>query len=142
MYNAEIDFLKNRKSDDHLIMDLRDLQEKLSQLRSTNSSDPYIFGLRDLQVKLDQLRSIKSDYTFFPGLRGLQEKLALLRSIKIDVEGQHAVTIDQAAYPPKNPIEPKRIKIVYLGAVVGLFSGIFLAFFVSFIQKQKEIHSA
>ncbi|SVE40451.1 uncharacterized protein METZ01_LOCUS493305, partial [marine metagenome] len=50
--------------------------------------------------------------------------------------------IDKAAFPPKNRIKPNRRYIVSLGAVVGLFSGILLVFFVSFIQKQKEIHSA
>jgi uncharacterized protein involved in exopolysaccharide biosynthesis len=32
--------------------------------------------------------------------------------------------------------------IVSLGTVVGLFLGIFLVFFVSFIQNQNEAHSA
>jgi len=71
----------------------------------------------------------------------LQEILALLSSIKIEVEGMHAVTVDQAAYPPKNRIKPNRRLIVSLGTVVGLFLGIFLVFFVSFVQKQKETHS-
>ena len=54
----------------------------------------------------------------------------------------HAVSIDQAAYPPKNQIKPNRSRlIVSLSTVVGLFLGIFLVFFVSFVQKQKEIHS-
>jgi len=65
----------------------------------------------------------------------------MLRSIKIEEEGQHAVTVDQAAYPPKYRIKPNRRLIVSLGTVVGLFLGIFLVFFVSFVQKQKEIHS-
>jgi LPS O-antigen subunit length determinant protein (WzzB/FepE family) len=76
------------------------------------------------------------------GLRDLQESLALLRSIKIPDEGLHAVSIDQAAYPPTNRIKPNRRLIVSLGTVVGLFLGIFLVFFVSFIQNQKETHSA
>jgi len=71
----------------------------------------------------------------------LQEILSLLTSIKIETEGQHAVTVDQAAYPPKNRFKPNRRLIVSLGTVVGLFLGIFLVFFVSFIQKQKETHS-
>ena len=140
--NAEIEYLKNRKSDDPFISDLRGMQDELDKLRNRESDDPYIFGLRELQVKVDRLLSKKSDYTIFPGLRSLQEELALLRSIKIDEEGQHAVTIDQAAYPPKYPIARNRKMIVTLGAVAGLFLGIFLAFFVSFLQKQKKIHSA
>jgi LPS O-antigen subunit length determinant protein (WzzB/FepE family) len=104
-------------------------------------SGDNIRGIRDLQEELDILRSIKSDDTFITGLRDIQEELALLRSIKIKEEGMHSVTVDQAAYPPKNRIKPNRRLIVSLGTVVGLFLGIFLVFFVSFVQKQKQTHS-
>ena len=99
-----------------------------------------LFGLRDLQVKLERVRSMKSDDSSIPGLRALQEQLALLQSIRIEEEGQHAVTVDQAAYPPKNPIKPNRRLITLIGTSAGLFIGILLALFVSFLQRQKEIH--
>ena len=98
-------------------------------------------GLRDLQEEHTRLLSIKSDDPFIAGLRDLQENLSLLRSIIIKEEGMHAVTVDQAAYPPKNRIKTYRRLIVSLGTVLGLFLGIFLVFFVSFVQKQKETHS-
>ena len=137
----ELARLRSIKSDDPTISGLRDLQEELARLNAIKSDDPTIPGLRDLQENLARLRSIKSDDPFIDGLRDLQENLALLRQIKIDDEGLHAVTIDQAAYPPKNRIKPNRRLIVSLGTVVGLFFGIFLVFFVSFIQNQKEAHS-
>jgi len=139
---AEINTLEQRKSDDPFIPGLRDLQEELVRLRSIKSDDPTISGLRDLQEELARLNAIKSDDPFIDGLRDLQENLALLRQIRIEDEGLHAVTIDQAAYPPNNRIKPNRRLIVSLGTVVGLFFGIFLVFFVSFIQNQKEAHSA
>jgi len=139
---AEINTLEQRKSDDPFIPGLRDLQEELVRLRSIKSDDPTISGLRDLQEELARLNAIKSDDPFIDGLRDLQENLALLRQIKIEDEGLHAVTIDQAAYPPKNRIKPNRRLIVSLGTAVGLFLGIFLVFFVSFVQNQKESHSA
>jgi len=117
------------------------LEAVLINLKLRSIDDPFIPGLRDLQEQIYLLRSIKSDDPFIKGLRDLQENLALLRSIKIEEEGMHAVTIDQAAYPPKNPIKRNRRLIVSLGTVVGLFSGIFLVFFVSFVQKQNETHS-
>ena len=98
-------------------------------------------GLRDLQEEHTRLLSIKSDDHFIAGLRDLQEKLSLLHSIKIEEEGMQSVTIDQAAYPQKNRIKPNRRLIVSLSTVVGLFLGVFLVFFVSFVQKQKETHS-
>ena len=113
-----------------------------NQLNITINSTPlYYIGFRALSQEIKALKSRKSDDPFIAGLRDLQEQLALLHSYKIEAEGQHAVTVDQAAYPPKNRIKPNRRLIVSLGTVVGLFLGIFLVFIVSFIQKQKETHS-
>jgi len=139
--------LNSIKSDDFFIPSgenkkgIRDLQEELTLLNSIKSDDPTISGLRDLQEELALLNSIKYDDTFISGLRDMQEELALLGSVKIEEEGQNVVTVDQAAYPPKNRIKPNRRLIVSLGTVVGLFLGIFLVFVVSFVQKQKETHS-
>ena len=108
---------------------------------STSSTPPYYRGYKALNAEITTLKNRKSDDPFIVGLRDLQEKLTLLTSIKIETEGMHSVTVDQAAYPPKNSIKPNRRLIVSLGTVVGLFLGIFLVFFVSFVQNQKETHS-
>ena len=108
---------------------------------STSSTPLYYRGYKALNAEIKILKNRKSDDPFISGLRDLQEILALLSSIKIEAEGMHAVTIDQAAYPPKKRIKPNRRLIVSLSTVVGLFLGIFLVFFVSFVQKQKETHS-
>ena len=113
-----------------------------NQLNISTSNTPlYYRGSKALGAEIVFLKNRKSDDPFISGLRDLQEKLALLRSFKIIEEGHHSVTVDQAAYPPKNRIKPNRRLIVSLGTVVGLFLGIFLVFFVSFIQKQKVAHS-
>ncbi len=117
------------------------LEAELKNLEVRSNEDPFIPGLRDLQEDLNRLNSISSSDSFISGLRDFQEQLALLRSIKIEEDKLHAVKIDLAAFPPKYPIKPNRRLIVSLGTVVGLFLGIFLVFFVSFVQKQKEIHS-
>ena len=108
---------------------------------STSSTPLYYRGYRALNAEIKILKNRKSDDPFISGLRDLQENLALQRSIKIEEKGMHAVTVDQAAYPPKNRIKPDRRLIVSLSTVVGLFLGIFLVFFVSFVKKQKETHS-
>ena len=113
-----------------------------NQLNISTSTTPLFYrGYRALNAEIAILLNRKSDDPFIMGLRDLQESLALLRSIKIEDEGLRAVSVDQAAYPPKNRIKPNRRLIVSLGTVVGLFLGIFLVFFVSFVQKQKEAHS-
>ena len=113
-----------------------------NQLNSSTSSTPlYYRGFRALSLESETLKNRKSDDPFIERLRDLQESLDTLRSIKIKVEGLHSVSIDQAAYPQKNHIKPNRRLIVSLGKVVGLFLGIFLVVFVSFIPKQKETHA-
>ena len=113
-----------------------------NQLNISTSNTPlYYRGFKALDAEIVFLKNRKSDDPFIVGLRDLQEQLTLLRSFKINESGMHSVTVDQAAYPPKNRIKPNRRLIVSLGTVVGLFLGIFLVFFVSFIQKQKEAHS-
>jgi chain length determinant protein (polysaccharide antigen chain regulator) len=112
-----------------------------NQLNISTSNTPlYYRGYKALNAEIAILKARKSDDPFISGLRDLQEELTLLRSIKIEEEGMHSVTVDQAAYPPKTRIKPNRRLIVSLGTVVGLFLGIFLVFFVSFVQKQKETH--
>ncbi|MBT3715047.1 MAG: hypothetical protein HOG45_00580, partial [Deltaproteobacteria bacterium] len=113
-----------------------------NQLNISTSNTPlYYRGFKALDAEIVFLKNRKSDDPFIGGLRDLQEQLTLLRSFKINESGMHSVTVDQAAYPPKYRIKPNRRLIVSLGTVVGLFLGIFLVFFVSFIQKQKEAHS-
>ena len=113
-----------------------------NQLNISTSSTPLFYrGTRALRTEIEILTNRKSDDPFIAGLRDLQENLALLRSININTERLHSVSIDQAAYPPKNRIKPNRRMIVTVGTAAGLFLGIFLAFFASFVMKLKEDHS-
>ena len=110
-----------------------------NQLNISTSSTPlYYRGTRALRTEIEILTNRKSDDPFIEGLRDLQENLALLRSININTERLHSVSIDQAAYPPKNRIKPNRRMIVTISTAAGLFLGIFLALFASFIMKWKE----
>ena len=113
-----------------------------NQLNISTSSIPLFYrGTRALRTEIEILTNRKSDDPFIVGLRDLEENLALLRSININTERLHSVSIDQAAYPPKNRIKPNRRMIVMVGTTAGLFLGIFLAFFASFVMKLKEDHS-
>ena len=87
------------------------------------------------------LRNRKSNDPFITGLRDLQEQLALLNAVNIDTENMNSVLIDEIAFTPKYPIKPNRRLIVTIGALVGMFSGIFLIFFIEFIKTQRKKHS-
>ena len=113
-----------------------------NRLNITATNIPlYYRGYRALNAEIEYLNNRKSDDPFISGLRDLQEQLALLRSIKFDQEKMNAVHIDQAAYRPNSPIKPNKRLIVSLATVIGLFSGIFLAFFIEFVQNQRKKHS-
>ncbi len=113
-----------------------------NQLNITTTSTPFYYrGFRALNEEIEILKKRVSDDPFITGLRDLQEQLVVLGSIKIEEAKLSTVKIDKAAFPPKNRIKPNRTLIISLATVVGLFLGIFLVFFVSFVQKQKEIHS-
>ena len=88
---------------------------------ATASTPLYYLGIEALSAEISILQNRKSDDPFIPGLRDYQEQLALLSSIKTSEKDMHSVTVDQAAYPPKYRIKPKRKLIVSLGTVVGLF---------------------
>ena len=112
-----------------------------NQLNISTSSTPLFYrGTRALSTEIEILTNRKSDDPFITGLRDLQENLALLRSINIDTERLHSVSIDQAAYPPTNHIKPNRRMIVMVGTAAGLFLGIFLIFFVSFVNVQRQTY--
>ncbi len=102
----------------------------------------YYRGTRALHAEANILRQRSNDDHFIYGLRDLQEELVRLRSISIDEGKLHAVTVDQAAYPPAQHIKPKRIMIVVLGFVLGLMLGIFGALFSNFLENQKKDEEA
>jgi len=110
--------------------------------RQSSATTPlYYLGYEALMTEIGILRKRSSDDPFITGLRDLQEQLTLLRSIKINEKKMSALYIDQAAYPPKSPIKPKRKVIVSVATVAGLFLGIFLAFFIESVNNQRKKHS-
>lgn len=55
-----------------------------------------------------------------------------------NVRDEYAFKVVDPAVVPERKIKPKRSLIVVLGFMAGLMGSIFLAFFLSFVQKQKE----
>ena len=108
---------------------------------ATATTPLYYLGYEALMTEISILKNRNTDDPFIAGLRDLQERLTLLSSIKFDKKKMSAVYIDRPAYPPNSPIKPNRRMIVSFATVVGLFSGILLAFFIEFLQNQRKKHS-
>ena len=109
--------------------------------------DPFIAELRGLEEtlillennrKVEQLKARSNDDAFISPLRDKEYELAWLESISINPLTVTTARVDQAAYPPKRPIKPRRKLIVVLGLMLGLMLGVFVAFFVNFIESQRE----
>ncbi len=109
--------------------------------QSTATSPLYYLGYEALMTEIGILRDRKSDDPFITGLRDLQEQLALLNAINIEKENLSSVHIDEIAFTPKSPIKPNRKLIVTIAALAGIFSGIFLIFFIEFIETQRKKRS-
>jgi chain length determinant protein (polysaccharide antigen chain regulator) len=107
------------------------------QIRFPENNPLYVNGTRELEAEINSLKSRKSDDPFIGQLRGLQVKLSELENIVVDSAAISAVRVDQPALAPEHAIKPKRRLVVALGAVVGLMGGIFLAFFLNFIESSK-----
>ena len=107
---------------------------------ATATTPLYYLGFEALSSEIGVLKTRKSDDPFISGLRDLQEKLALMSSINLAEVQMNSIRIDQRAYPPTPPIKPNRRTIVSLSILVGLFSGIFLAFFIEYVQNMRKKH--
>ncbi len=121
---AEINSLSNRIVDDPFIAELRGLEETLIMLENNR--------------KVEQLKARSNDDAFISPLRDKEYELAWLESISINPLTVTTARVDQAAYPPKQPIKPRRKLIVVLGLMLGLMLGVFVAFIVNFIESQRE----
>jgi len=107
--------------------------------KSTVSAPLYYRGSNEIQAEINAINSRQNDDSFIDGLRDLQEELAELRSFKIDESKLRVINIDQQAYPPEYSIKPKRKLIITLGFILGLMLGVFAAFFINSIKKNRKI---
>jgi len=104
---------------------------------NTAGNPLYLRGTRELQAEIDMLKKRKNYDPFITNLRDREVKLAELDQINIDATKVNVVRIDKAAFAPQGPIKPKRMLIVALGIMVGLITGICMAFVMNFIQSYR-----
>jgi len=98
----------------------------------------YLQGSKALSAQIKAFQNRKLDDPFIPGLCELQEKLDTIKMATISQDHIQVAKIDQPAQVPDKPIKPKKRLIIALAGVVGLFMGIFAAFFMCFVQKMQK----
>lgn len=109
------------------------------EMNANRSKKPLFYrGQHALLAEMMVLQKRESDDPFITGLRDLQEELAWLRAIEWNQDDLRAVTYDQKAIPPAQRVRPHRKKIVLLSGLIGGGLGVFLAFVINFVQKQRK----
>jgi chain length determinant protein (polysaccharide antigen chain regulator) len=60
-----------------------------------------------------------------------------LKALEIDFSKINLARIDEVAVAPVNPIKPRKLLIMALALVGGLFAGLFMALMVAAFGKHK-----
>ena len=71
-------------------------------------------------------------------LRETEAQLRLLQEIKLDPAGFRMFRFDGEIMTPAEPFKPKKALIVALATVLGLMTGVMLAFVAEFVAKARS----
>lgn len=114
MLSAEIAALKNRKSDDFTIPEIRKLEEQLALL--------------DTNRKIQLLQARKDNSAFVSNIGALRAKLDELQAqANQDYSAVRVLRLVQPAETPESPVSPRKGLILALCLFVGGFLGMLVA---------------
>lgn len=114
------------------------MNDQLSAIMEGNLT--YMRGAKALTAEIDALTQRASDDPFVPELRNLQEQHTLYASLRIQPERVAVYRLDGAIETPDQPVRPKKVLILVLGAVLGGGLGVFLGLFAIVLGRQKNGH--
>ena len=123
------------------------LASEIEVLEAVSNDDPYIPGLVDLQNQLkalehnrllETLRARDNDDAFVEEISRLTAEKKTLEALVFSPQGITSRTVNNYSYPPEYPIKPNKRLVVVLGGVLGLMLGIFAAFLVNFLEKNRK----
>jgi len=88
------------------------------------------------------LRLTRDAIVYLPSidLFSLQERYNRVNSIIDKIDQGQIIYFAWKTHLPSKPIGPDRIKMTLLGLAFGCFAGIFLAFFMEWLDKAREFH--
>ena len=112
------------------------MSDQLSAIMEGNLT--YMRGAKALEAEINALKQRKSDDPFVPKLRSLQEQHALYESLTIQPKRVGVYRLDGAVETPDQPIKPKKISILVLGALLGMILGVFTALISVLIVSWKS----
>lgn len=117
-----------------------------SEIVGTYEPPLYMFGTKALQAenkaiknreKLAESLPYGEDH-FIDKLPNLLFKIEQLKALEIDYSKVSLAVVDEKAITPVSPIKPKKMLIVALSVVAGVFAGLMLALLVAAFHRHKE----
>jgi chain length determinant protein (polysaccharide antigen chain regulator) len=105
----------------------------------------YMLGSKAINSEIKALTSREEmakklargeDY-FIAGLPKLLLEIEALETLEIDLSKISLARVDEVAVEPVNPIKPRKLLIMALALVGGLFAGLFMALIVAAYGKHK-----
>jgi chain length determinant protein (polysaccharide antigen chain regulator) len=105
----------------------------------------YMLGSKAIKAEIKALESrelIAKDLPhgedhFIEGLPQILLEVDSLKALTVDLSKIHLARIDEQAVMPIKPIKPRKLLIMALAAVAGLFIGLFMALIVAAYGKHK-----
>jgi LPS O-antigen subunit length determinant protein (WzzB/FepE family) len=98
----------------------------------------YLYGQRALEQELNVIKRRGASSQYAKETVELISKIEQLSKIDLSKINFAQVIISQPSIPPVNPVNIKKINIIAIGIVFGLFIGILMALLSLFITQAKE----
>ncbi|MFT7410061.1 MAG: chain length determinant protein (polysaccharide antigen chain regulator) [Oleispira sp.] len=105
----------------------------------------YMLGFKAIKAEIKALESreqtakdlARGEDHFIAGLPKLLVEIEALQALEIDFSKISLARIDEVAVVPVSPIKPRKLLIMALALVGGLFAGLFMALVVAAYSKHK-----
>ena len=123
--------------------EIRELQKQLKRLEVQDTQNPKNDDSIGAFITLSEAPSIGLQFARLKRDALIQQKVFELLTQQLELakieEAKDDITFQviDPAIPPENRIKPKRTQNVLLAGVVSLFLGIFLVFFLEYLDKNK-----
>jgi chain length determinant protein (polysaccharide antigen chain regulator) len=88
----------------------------------------YMRGSKALRAEIENLETRKSDDPFINKLRELQTKSRFYTNLESNIRDVEVFRMDGQAELPDTPVQPKKVLLLLLGAILGLVFGVIIAF--------------
>lgn len=98
----------------------------------------YLRGYEAIQAEIETLTQRESEDPFIEKLRELQRYANYLSSFNLEPEAFRVVGIDQQAFAPDEPIQPKKALIIIISVILGAMLGAFIALIRSAVKARYE----